>query len=56
MKQLNTRPQQASEIREGDGQGHYQPPKATHLGNLETIQNGYNGNNWDWSRWYYYEY
>lgn len=36
-------------------QGHERPRLVT-LGDLGAVQNGYNGNNYDWSEWYYYDY
>lgn len=32
----------------------YSQPETVSFGSLEIVQNGYTGNNWDWSRWYYH--
>jgi hypothetical protein len=34
----------------------HERPRIVALGDLGAVQNGYNGNNYDWSEWYYYDY
>ena len=35
---------------------HVEPPFVTTLGSLDDVRNGYDGNNYDWSEWYYFDY
>jgi hypothetical protein len=46
----------AERSRESHADGLREQPRIVTLGDLDVVQNGYNGNNYDWSEWYYYDY